>query len=95
MCALSEMYAIIRTAKLKSSISGSEMSSRHGTPPQCIDDAADHELRLKIIPNADPSKLSSNRLMVGEKAARDRLSPPQAGSPEERSLNSAVKSVDR
>ena len=64
MCALSEMYAIIRTAKLKSSISGSAMSSRHGTPPQCIDDAADHELRLKIIPNADPSKLSSNRLMV-------------------------------
>jgi len=64
MCALSEMYAIIRTAKLKSSVSGSEMSSKRGTPPQCIDDATDHELRLKATLNADPSKLCSNRLLI-------------------------------
>lgn len=64
MRAPGELYAIIRTAKLKSSVAGSEMSGKHGTPPQCIDDAADHELRLKPIPNADPSKLSSNRLLI-------------------------------
>jgi hypothetical protein len=39
--------------------------------------------------------LATQLKALGDKAARVRLSPPQAGSPEERSLNSAVKSVDR
>ncbi|MDF9828654.1 hypothetical protein M2447_002782 [Ereboglobus sp. PH5-10] len=59
-------YALVRTAKLVPRVPRKGMNRSGRTYAENIDDTADHELRLKTVPNANPGKKDDNHLILFE-----------------------------
>lgn len=71
-------YALVAVAKLKAKLE-SRRPKKDESQPALISDACDHELRLKIVSNADPSRRELNRLILfSRSAATDDLSFQEA-----------------
>ncbi len=58
-----DLYALVRTAKLKDKVPASLLSDER-TGPQQLEATESHDLRLEKVLNADPSRSNLNRLVI-------------------------------